>query len=105
MLEGAGVSGRIENVELTDVGQAGRLGRYPIHFHIAGNVNGCYSKNNAIHEAYNRAITVHGVQHLTLENNVIYKALGHAVFIEDGVETNNLIKDNLVVDTRRTFSL
>ena len=29
--------GRIENIELTHVGQAFKLGRYPIHFHMAGN--------------------------------------------------------------------
>jgi len=31
--------------------------------------------------------------------------MGHAVFIEDAAETNNLIEDNLVVDTRRSWSL
>jgi hypothetical protein len=101
----SGVSGRIENIELTDVGQAFKLGRYPIHFHLAGNVNGSYIKNNAIHNSFNRGITIHGVQHLHLENNVIYKEMGHGVFIEDGVETGNLIKNNLVVDTRASHSL
>jgi hypothetical protein len=101
----SGVSGRIENIELTDVGQAFKLGRYPIHFHLAGNVNGSYIKNNAIHNSFNRGITIHGVQHLHLENNVIYKEMGHGIFIEDGVETGNLIKNNLVVDTRASHSL
>jgi len=41
--------GRIENVEFTDCGQAFKLGRYPIHFHMIGTVNKSYIKNNAIH--------------------------------------------------------
>ena len=32
------VRGRIENCEFTDVGQAFKLGRYPIHFHMIGSV-------------------------------------------------------------------
>jgi hypothetical protein len=43
------VIGRIENIELTDVGQAFQLGRYPIHFHMIGTVHKSYARNNAIH--------------------------------------------------------
>jgi hypothetical protein len=99
------VSGKIENIELTDVGQAFKLGRYPIHFHLSGNVNGSYIKNNAIHNSFNRGLTVHGVNNLVLYNNVIYKEMGHGIFIEDGVETGNLIERNLVIDTRESWSL
>jgi len=41
MLHSAGdesVVGRIENCEFFDVGQAFKLGRYPIHFHMIGTV-------------------------------------------------------------------
>ena len=72
---------------------------------MAGNVAGSYIKNNVIHSSHNRGITLHAVRKLHLESNVIYKNLGHSVFIEDGVETDNEIINNLVVDTRRTFSL
>jgi hypothetical protein len=33
------VIGRIENCEFFNVGQAFKLGRYPIHFHMIGTVN------------------------------------------------------------------
>ena len=36
------VIGRLEYAEFTHVGQAFRLGRYPIHFHLSGNVNDSY---------------------------------------------------------------
>jgi nitrous oxidase accessory protein NosD len=105
MLAGEGVRGKFSNIQLNNVGQAFKLGRYPIHFHMAGNVAGSYIKNNVIHSSNNRGITLHAVRKLRLESNVIYKNLGHSVFIEDGIETNNEIINNLVVDTRRTFSL
>ena len=99
------VIGRIENWEFTDVGQAFKLGRYPIHFHMIGTVTKSYIKNNAIHQTYNRAITIHGVHYLKIINNVAYKNMGHAIFIEDAAETKNLIDGNLVVDTRASDSL
>lgn len=43
------VRGRIENCEFFDVGQAFKLGRYPIHFHMIGSVQQSYIKNNSIH--------------------------------------------------------
>ena len=92
-------------MQLNDVGQAFKLGRYPIHFHMTGNVAGSYIKNNVIHSSNNRGITLHAVRKLRLESNIIYKNIGHSVFIEDGIETDNEIISNLVLDTRRTFSL
>ena len=38
-----------DHVEITHAGQAGRLGRYPIHFHMEGDVHGSYVKGCAIH--------------------------------------------------------
>ena len=99
------VVGKIENCEFTDVGQAFKLGRYPIHFHMIGSVTKSYIRNNAIHQTYNRGIVLHGVHYLTIQNNVVYKAMGHTIFIEDAVETKNLIDRNLVVDTRASDSL
>lgn len=43
------VIGRIENCEFFDVGQAFKLGRYPIHFHMIGTVTKSYIKKNSIH--------------------------------------------------------
>jgi len=96
---------RIDSVELYHVGQAFILGAYPIHFHMIGTVHKSYVRNNAIHHTFNRAVTIHGVQYLRVQRNVVYQTLGHSIFIEDGAETKNLIEYNLVVDTRRSFSL
>ena len=40
MVDSGLVSARISYVELNYMGQAFRLGRYPIHFHLNGNLNG-----------------------------------------------------------------
>lgn len=46
---------RIEFVELRHMGQAFRLGRYPIHFHLLGDVaNKSYVRGCAIHNTFNR---------------------------------------------------
>ena len=44
------VVGRFSNVELYYVGQAFRLARYSIHFHLNGDMTGSYVKNCAIHK-------------------------------------------------------
>jgi hypothetical protein len=55
---------RIDNVELSTVGQAFILGSYPIHFHMIGTVHKSYVRHNAIHHSFNRAVTLHGIHYL-----------------------------------------
>jgi len=45
------------------------------------------------------------VSYFNVENNVIYNTMGHSIFIEDAIETKNVIKNNLVVSTYRSWSL
>ncbi|CAK8682970.1 unnamed protein product [Clavelina lepadiformis] len=99
------VEARIENIEVTYVGQAFRLGRYPIHFHLMGDVSGMYVKRCAIHHTFNRAVTIHGTHNLLVESNVVYDVMGGAIFIEDGIETGNTIQYNLAVFVRQSTSL
>jgi hypothetical protein len=97
--------GRIMYVELTDVGQAFKLGRYPIHFHLIGTVAKSIVKGNSIHQTYNRAVTIHAVSYFNVVENVIYNTMGHSIFIEDGIEEHNVIDGNLVIGTHRSWSL
>jgi hypothetical protein len=96
---------RISYTEVTQAGQAFNLGRYPIHFHLIGNVHQSYVIGNAVHHTYNRAVTIHGVHYLRIQKNVAYWVMGHTIFIEDGIETHNLIEDNLVINTRSSEAL
>ena len=68
--------GYFHYIEVRHAGQAFRLGRYPIHFHMDGDVTGSYVKGCAIHHSFNRAVTIHGTHNLVVEDNVIYDILG-----------------------------
>lgn len=97
--------GRVSYVEFTHAGQAFRLGRYPFHFHLGGNMNSSYIKGCALHETFNRAVNIHGTYDALVENNVIYNVMGGAFFLEDGIETGNTIQYNLAVFVRESTSL
>ena len=89
------VKAQFSHVEIRHAGQAFRIGRYPIHFHVSGDVDGSYVKGCSIHHSFNRAVTMHGINNLVVERNVFYHAKGNAFFMEDGIETGNAIQYNL----------
>jgi len=99
------LTARISYTEFTQVGQAFKVGRYPIHFHLIGQIHQSYVKGNAVHTSFNRAFTIHGNDYLRITDNVVYNSLGHTVFIEDAVERHNYIARNLVMETKRSWSL
>ena len=68
-------------MEVRQSGQAFRLGRYSIHFHLSGSMNGSYIRHCSIHHSFNRAITAHGVHDLLIEGNVAYDIMGHTYFV------------------------
>jgi hypothetical protein len=96
---------RLDNIEMTKVGQAFKVGRYAVHFHMIGAVFKSYAMGLAIHEGFNRAFTMHGTSNLRLFNNVVCQVKGHNFFVEDAVEKFNIMKDNLVMGTERSWSL
>lgn len=90
------------NIELYRMGQKAKLGKYPWHWHLLHEFgNGQYIKNSSIHKSFNRAITVHGTSYTTLDNNFIYDHIGHGVFLEDGTERFNIIKNNVALLTKK----
>ena len=102
--KGESLTARIENVELRFMGQFGRLGRYPVHFHMIGAVRNSYLRKNRIHHTYHRCISIHGVHHLRVLDNVCYLNKAHSIFVEDAVERKNVIQGNIVIGTRPCFS-
>ncbi len=99
------VIARISNVELFHVGQAFRLGRYPIHFHMIGDSPSSYVKECAIYESFNRAVNIHATNYVTVEKTVVYNIMGGAFFLEDGVEIGNTFQYNLAVFVKTSSSL
>jgi hypothetical protein len=101
---------RLDGVELRRVGQGGRLGRYPIHFHLlsydadgnwTGDATNNVISNSSIWNSANRCIVIHGTNGTTIRNNICYDIAGHAIFLEDAVERRNVIEGNLVLHVRQ----
>jgi len=90
----------VEGVEFNRMGQNLTLARYPIHWHLVGDGKGQYIRNAAIHDTYNRCVTVHGTNNLQVENNVTYNTVGHCFFLEDGIESGNQYIRNLAIQTK-----
>ena len=108
LITGRGSNGNWGHVgysEFTKCGQPQILGRYCIHFHMMGDVPDSFSRGNAVHDSFARLTTVHGVHYLTVEHNVGYKIHGHNIFVEDGVETHNTIRYNLIISTRASTNM
>jgi G8 domain/Right handed beta helix region len=110
MIMGASSFTTIDGVEFRRVGQSGKTGRYPIHFHLlsydtaTGNelpfAGARAISNNAIWDSQNRCITIHGTNDTLIDNNVCFDIAGHAVFLEDAVERRNKITNNLVLKVK-----
>jgi cell migration-inducing and hyaluronan-binding protein len=96
----AGATMRVEGVELYRMGQAGIVGRYPLHWHMAGSVPGQYVRQNAIWRTNLRCITIHGTDDAIAEDNVCYDHSGHGYFLEDGAESGNTLAGNLGLVSR-----
>ena len=95
---------RLSSVELRRVGQTNVLGRYPVHFHLMGDVSAAdgtsslpraYVRFSSIHRSFYRCVSVHGTSHALVSENVAYDAIGHCYYLEDGVEEHNTLAYNL----------
>jgi len=96
----AGSKMYVDGVELARMGQHLTLARYPLHFHVLGEGAGQYIRNASIHDSFNRCVTVHGTNNLSIENNVTFNTVGHCFFMEDGIETGNAFVGNLAIQTK-----
>jgi cell migration-inducing and hyaluronan-binding protein len=95
-----GATAHIEGIELFQMGQRAQLARYPMHWHMAGDVTGQYFRNSSVWRTFNRCVTVHGSDNAVVQDNVCYDHTGHGYFLEDGAETGNLIEGNLGLTAR-----
>lgn len=92
-LNGAHVE--LVGIEVLHSGQKGFLGRYPIHFHRMGDCTGCIVTDSSMHHNFQRALTVHATNELTIARNVAYLTYGHMYFLEDAFEFRNTFLYNL----------
>ncbi|XP_037338853.2 cell surface hyaluronidase [Pungitius pungitius] len=97
----------LSHVELSNMGQQVEKGRYPLHFHLCGDVDrrGGYQEPTyvdglSIHHSFSRCLTIHATNGLLVKNTVGYDTLGHCFFMEDGIEQRNTLYRNLGLLTR-----
>ncbi|MFO1461352.1 MAG: hypothetical protein U1G08_18355 [Verrucomicrobiota bacterium] len=93
----AGASVRLMGVEFNAMGQPGnfgRIGRYPVHFHLMKEATNSFVSGCSISDSFNRWVTVHGTFRLGLTNNVGYRSMGHGFYLEDGMEQQNVFEGN-----------
>src|SRR5207302_7614399 len=99
-------AGAISYAEFRHLGKPGVLGRYSLHYHLAGDsMRGSSVIGAAIWNSHNRWLTIHGTNYLIVRDCVGYKSLGHGFFLEDGTEVFNVLDRNLAVGAVRTKRL
>jgi hypothetical protein len=97
-----GSAGSISYAEFRHLGKEGILGRYALHFHLAGNtMRGSSVIGASIWDSANRWLTIHGTNYLVVRDCVGYQSVGHGFFLEDGTEVYNVLDRNLAVQAFR----
>jgi hypothetical protein len=93
-----GSAGSISYAEFRHLGKEGVLGRYSLHFHLAGDtMRGSSVIGASIWDSGNRWVTIHGTNYLIVRDCVGYQSMGHGFFLEDGTEVFNVLDRNLAV--------
>lgn len=105
MISHSGGKQVVGGVEFAGMGQAGILGRYPLHFHFGGNVaKGSTFANNSIHHSKQRCLVVHATNNLPVVSNAAFRTAGHCFMTEDGIEQNNFFLGNIGMATRTAIA-
>ena len=96
---------QIQGVEFKQLGQGGRIGHYPVHFHhVRRAPPDTFVRDSSVHDSMTRWVVLHGTQEVKLERNVGYKSIGHGYYLEGGTEINNTLTANLGVFARAAIA-
>jgi hypothetical protein len=92
-------------------GGTNQIGRYPVHFHhLRGPANPSNTgyqfvfANNVVEQSQKWPIAIHGTHYGLVEDNVVYDGTGAGIALENGTETENLIRHNFVVNILGTIN-
>jgi cell migration-inducing and hyaluronan-binding protein len=92
---------QVQGVEFYQLGQGGRIGHYPVHFHLARKVPpDTFVSDSSIWDSMTRWVVLHGAQGVTVQRDVGYLSIGHGFYLEDATETDNKLYGNLGVFAR-----
>ncbi|UPR00717.1 G8 domain-containing protein [Chloropicon primus] len=93
----SGGVGVVNYARITRGGQYKVPGKYPLHFHLAGECKSCQFVGNAIEDSSQRGIIVHGSHRTLVSENVLYDVMGSYLYVEDGNEMENKIQYNVAI--------
>src|SRR4029077_10055472 len=92
---------QIQGVEFKNMGQGGKLGHYPIHFHMARQVPAdTFVKDSSINESMTRWIVLHSTQGVLLQRNIGYKSIGSGFFLGNATRVNKKFYPTLGIFAR-----
>jgi hypothetical protein len=92
---------QVQGVQFYQLGQGGRIGHYPVHFHMVRQVPpNTFVSDSSIWDSMNRWVVLHGAQGVTLQRDVGYLSIGHGFYLEDATETNNKLYGNIGIFAR-----
>ncbi|MEM9047894.1 MAG: G8 domain-containing protein [Pseudomonadota bacterium] len=90
----------VSGAEFAYMGQAGILGKYPLHWHELGDVTGQYVTNSSVHHSFNKGITVHNTEGALVADNVVYETISHNYYLEERDTYGNDLIGNLGINAR-----
>ena len=99
----------VQGVEFYQLGEGGKIGHYPVHFHLARKTEVtanptpnqiAFVKDSSVWDSMTRWYVIHGTQDITLSRNVGYESIGHGYYLEDATEIDNKLYSNLGVLAR-----
>jgi hypothetical protein len=94
----------LQGVEIEKFGKD-QLGSYPVHFHIDGDVakQRPLVNANSVHHSFNKCVTVHSTQNVTIQNMVCARIVGHIFYQEIGNESGVHFLSNLGLGAMSNF--
>ncbi len=96
---------QVQGVEFYQLGQGGRIARYPVHFHMARKTPlNTFVQDCSVHDSMTRWYTLHATQGVRLARNVGYLSIGHGYYLEDGTETDNDFYSNIGIFARAAIN-
>ena len=88
----------VTGLEMAYGGVEGQFGKYPFHWHFAGDMPGSFVRYSAVHHSQQRGYTIHGTNYTNLSNNVLFDFKNHGYIIgEDGFSHDNTLDSNIAI--------
>jgi hypothetical protein len=99
-----GAVGSFVGVEFRRMGQFNRSGRYPLYWHVNGDVPGNQMIDCVIHSSFQRGVVVSETRGVKIHGNVVHKPLGHGFIVDQADQAQDvatMLTTNLTIRPRR----